>query len=289
MIESNLREAVKFLSDHIGERSFRNLPALEKSASYIEERFRECGLGPERQKFEYFGNTYFNLIAKVPGPPSMSTGPGALPLIVGAHYDTVEGSPGADDNASGVAALLELARFLSETPPARPVTLAAFSLEEPPAFGGSRMGSHVYAKGLKDRGDEIYGMISLEMLGYYSDVKKSQFYPLPAFRFMYPDRGNFIAFVGDLTSRRLTRGFKKIFRSVSPFPVESLNASPLIPGISFSDHYSFWKMGYHAFMVTDTAFYRNPNYHARGDTWDTLDYARMARLVQGLCETIKRI
>lgn len=284
MLEANLREAVKFLSHDIGERSFRNLSALEKSGSYIEEKFRDCGLSPERQYFEYLGNRYFNVIASV-----QAIDPGASPFIVGAHYDTVEGSPGADDNASGVSALIELARLLSETPPRRPVRLAAFSLEEPPAFGGSRMGSHVYAKSLRAEGAEVHGMMSLEMLGFYTDKKKSQFYPLPAFRFMYPERGNFIALVGDTASRKLTRRFKEIFKSASAFPVESLNASPLIPGISFSDHYSFWQMGYHAFMATDTAFYRNPNYHGRGDTWDTLDYARMAELVRALYGTIKRI
>jgi Zn-dependent M28 family amino/carboxypeptidase len=284
MLESNLRESVKYLAHLIGERSFRNLPALEKSASFIEEKFRASGLSFNRQPFEFSGNTYFNIIAEVHGKD-----PRALPFILGAHYDTVEGSPGADDNASGVAALLELARLLVHSPPERNIILAAFTLEEPPAFGESRMGSLVYAQSLRKGGVDIYGMASLEMLGFYLDEKNSQFYPLPAFRFMYPDKGNFIAFVGDAASKKLTNRFKETFKGHSDFPMKSLSASPLIPGISFSDHYSFWKSGYKAFMITDTAFYRNPYYHAKGDTWDTLDYARMARLVQGLYETVKRL
>lgn len=284
MLEANLRAAVRFLSDEIGERSFKNLHSLERAALFIEDGFRSAGLTPERQSFTYEGNTYFNIIATVPGLSADLN-----PLVLGAHYDTVAGSPGADDNASGVAALLELARLLKDDRPLRPIILAAFSLEEPPVFMESRMGSLVYAQYLKTQNTALEGMISLEMLGYYSGKKGSQFYPVPAFRFLYPEKGDFIALVGDNASKKLTLGFKRIFKSVSDFPVESLNASPLIPGVSFSDHYSFWKMGYRAFMVTDTAFFRNPYYHARGDTFDTLDYQKFAKLVNALYLTLKRI
>jgi Zn-dependent M28 family amino/carboxypeptidase len=148
------------------------------------------------------------------------------------------------------------------------------------------MGSYVYAKSLKDEKINVHGMISLEMLGYYLDYKDSQYYPFPLFKWFYPDKGNFIAFVGNISSRTFTNKIKKSFKSVSAIPVESLNSISLIPGVNFSDHWSFWEFGYPAFMITDTAFYRNPNYHAPGDTAETLDYEKMAELVIGLYRSL---
>ncbi|MBI3592781.1 MAG: M28 family peptidase [Nitrospirae bacterium] len=158
----------------------------------------------------------------------------------------------------------------------------AFSLEEPTVFMTSRMGSYLYAKSLREEGTAVYGMISLEMLGYYNDRKGSQYYPLPFFKWFYPDRGNFIAFVGNISSMAFTKKLKNHFRALSSLPVESLNSVSFIPGVDFSDHRSFWKFGYPAFMITDTAFYRNPNYHRPGDNASTLDYERMAELLRGL-------
>ena len=278
-VESNLRETVMYLSGVIGERSYRLTENLLRSAEYIEQRFSSCGCGPMRQTFTYGGNTYYNVFAEVRGT---GTAREDGLLVIGAHYDTVAGSPGADDNASGVAGLLELARLASERPLKRTVRFVAFSLEEPPVFMSSRMGSHVHAKGLRDEGTVLFGMISLEMLGYYRSEKGSQLYPSSLFRLFYPDRGDFISFVGNLSSRAFTVAVTKAFRECCSMRVESLNAPSLIPGVDFSDHRSFWKFGYPAFMITDTAFYRNPNYHSSGDTPETLDYKKMAELTTGL-------
>ncbi len=199
------------------------------------------------------------------------------------------GTPGADDNASGIAGMLELARLVNENPAFHNVNFVAFALEEPPFFRTRNMGSYVFAESLYNKGIKVKGMVSLEMIGYYSDKKGSQFYPLPIFRWIYPNVGNYIAFVGNLRSGSFTRRFKKIFKNCSSMPCESLNSVSIIPGIDFSDHLSFWHFDYPAFMITDTAFYRNPNYHNLGDTSETLDYEKTAELVLGIYKTIEQI
>ncbi len=277
-IKPRIIETVRYLSKDIGQRSYLDVTKLNITADYIEERFRSYGCIVMRQSFTYKKNNYYNIIAEVKGALDAEYGV----LIIGAHYDTVVGTPGADDNASGVAALLELARLTAVNPHPRTVRFVAFSLEEPPVFRTRNMGSYFYAKSLKSRGENVYGMVSLEMLGYYCDQKGCQDYPFPGFGFFYPDRGNFIAFVGNISSRTFTNELKSSFKTVSSLPVESLNAVSCIIGVSFSDHRSFWKFGYPAFMITDTAFYRNFNYHTARDTADTLDYDRMDELVVGL-------
>ena len=282
LVEVNLRETVRYLSQEIGPRSYLDVRKLTEAADYIEARFRSSGCRTARQPFTLHGDTYYNVIAE-------RGGPGDGILVIGAHYDTVVGTPGADDNASGVAGLLELARLSSENPSQRVVRYVAFSLEEPPAYMTSRMGSFVYAKSLSDGGVKVYGMISLEMLGYFSDRPGSQYYPSSLFKLFYPGRGDFIAFVGNLSSRPFTRKVKDAFKSASTLPVQSLNTFSLVPGVDFSDHRSFWKFGYPAFMVTDTAFYRNPHYHTRSDAPEILDYGRMAELVTGLHKALRDI
>jgi len=251
----------------------------------MDEKFRSYGHAVKNQLFTYKDNTYYNIICEIKGTNRTNDGL----LVIGAHYDSVIGTPGADDNASGVAGLLELARLTASKPPQRTLRFIAFSLEEPPVFMTKNMGSYIYAKRLHEEGEKIYGMISLEMLGYYSDSKGSQNFPLSIFRWFYPDRGNFIAFVGNISSKSLTDELKRSFKSVSSFPVESLNTFSLIPGVNFSDHWSFWKFGYPAFMITDTAFYRNANYHTPGDTSETLDYAKMSELIIGLYKTLGKL
>jgi Zn-dependent M28 family amino/carboxypeptidase len=284
-IKSNLAATVKYLSHDIGERSYRDIDKLNKAADYIEGKFRFYGCTVKRQPFNYQGNIYYNIICEIKGSKESKDGI----LVVGAHYDTVIDTPGADDNASGVAGLLELARLTVSKPLQKTVRFVAFTLEEPPIFMTKNMGSYIYAKSLKEEKIRVYGMISLEMLGYYSDRKGSQYYPFPLFRWFYPDKGNFIAFVGNISSRSFTMRVKKLFKSASAIPVESLNAVSIIPGVNFSDHWGFWEFGFPAFMITDTAFYRNPNYHAPGDTAETLDYDRMTELVIGLYKTLGSI
>jgi Zn-dependent M28 family amino/carboxypeptidase len=278
-IETNLKATVRFISEEVGPRSYQDLEKLNKTADYIEERLRSYGCDVKRQSFKYMGNTYHNIIGEV--PPVRNNISNEV-LIIGAHYDTVPYTPGADDNASGIAGLLELARLTAAKPPVKTVRFIAFTLEEPPLFRTRHMGSYVYARSLKKERVKIEGMISLEMIGYFCDRKGCQYYPFPFFRWFYPEEGNFIAFVGNISSKAFTKKVKDAFKKVSALPIESLNTVSLVPGVDFSDHSSFWDFGYPAFMITDTAFYRNPNYHSQGDTADTLDYKRMALLIHGL-------
>ena len=282
-IKKNVTNIVAFLADTIGQRSWKDLDKLSGSADFIEERLRSSGCETVRQPFIFRDNTYENIITEIPG-----TDPDCREmLIVGAHYDSCEGTPGADDNASAVAALLELARLTREKPLRRTVRYVAYCLEEPPAYMTKHMGSYVHAESLHKEGAKVFGMISLEMLGYYCDEEGSQYYPSSLFKPFYPNTGNFIAFVGNFSSRNFSNTVKSAFTSVSSFPVESLNGFSIIPGVDFSDHRNYWKFDYPAFMITDTAFYRNPNYHDSGDLPDTLDYDRLAQLTKALYEALQ--
>jgi Zn-dependent M28 family amino/carboxypeptidase len=281
-IEPNLKAAVNYLSADIGERSWQDVKKLNRTADYIEDKFRSYGYSVKRQSFAYSGNTYYNIIAEATGTDAAAKDV----LIIGAHYDTVKGTPGADDNASGVAALLELARLTVLQPAKRTIRFVAFCLEEPPVFGTEHMGSYVYAKSVKEEGVKVYGMISLEMVGYFCDEKDCQRFPLSCIGWAYPDRGNYLAFVGNNASRSFTKKVRKAFARASSLPVESLNTFSSVTGVDFSDHRNFWKFGFSAFMITDTSFYRNHNYHEAQDTPETLDYKRMSELVRGIYKSL---
>jgi Peptidase family M28 len=243
---------------------------LETPARYIEAAFAAQGYKPESQYFESGGRRVRNIEA------------GSGPIVVGAHYDTVAGSPGADDNASGVAVLLELAAMKL------PVRFVAFANEEVPYFTTDEMGSQVWAKRARERGEPIRAMFSLEMLGYYRDAPGSQRYP-PPLGFFYPDRADFIAFVGDLGARELVRSSISAFRKETQFPSEGVAAPSFIPGVTWSDHWSFRRHGFPAVMITDTAFNRYPHYHLPSDTPDKLDYERMARVTLGLASMLREL
>ena len=217
---------------------------------------------------------------------NVEVNPPQATIVVGAHYDTVPGSPGADDNASAVAALIELAGLLGRE--RLPIRFVAFANEELPYFMGPDMGSWVSAKRSRDRGEKLCAMLSLEMLGYYSDEPGSQRYPAPLGLF-YPDRGNYIAFVGDLGAFRLVRKCFLKFKKNSSFPAQWLSGPASIPGVTHSDHWSFRNLGFPAIMVTDTAYNRNPHYHQASDTPDTLDYPRMAAVTLGLAAMLKEL
>ena len=217
-----------------------------------------------------------NVIAEVAG-----RGASAEVVVVGAHYDTVPGCPGADDNASGVAALIEIARACLPSPPPRSLRLIGFVNEEPPFFQTGAMGSLRHAWAARERGERIVAMISLESLGVYSDAAGSQQYPFPLGAF-YPDRGDFLAFVGNLRSAPLVRRAIGSFRRHAAFPSEGLAAPEWVPGVGWSDQWAFWQAGYPALMVTDTVPFRYPHYHLPSDTPDRLDYDRLARVVAGL-------
>jgi Iap family predicted aminopeptidase len=209
-------------------------------------------------------------------------------MVIGAHYDSPTDSPGANDNASGVAALLELARQFKTARPVRTVRFVAFVNEEPPFFQTDLMGSRVYAANARKRGEKIVAMLALETIGYYSDQAGSQHYP-PPFNLFYPDTGNFIAFVGNIASRSLVHSSIKIFRESTRFPSEGLAAPGFIPGIGWSDQWAFWQEGYPGIMITDTAPFRYPQYHQREDTPDKLEYEQMARVVAGIGRVVEEL
>ena len=278
-LADRLEAHVRTLAETIGERNIWRPRALADAASYIEQQWLDMGYRAALQTYDVQNVSCSNLEVTRPGLRRADE-----TLVVGAHYDSVLGSPGANDNGSGVAALLEIARGLSDADVDRTVRFVAFVNEEPPFFPGQLMGSRVYASAARDRRDDIRFMVSLETIGCYSDDPGSQQYP-PLFRYFYPDKGNFIAFVSDFRSRAVLRRFTSAFRQHSAFPAESLATFSWIPGVAWSDHQSFWRHGYRALMVTDTAFYRYAHYHEPTDVPQGLNYGAMARVVQGLIET----
>jgi hypothetical protein len=273
--ESSLAERLRA---HVRElaKSERNRD-LATPARYIAQAFERHGLAPRMQPFESGGRTVHNIEVEPAGE--------AL-VVVGAHYDTVPGSPGADDNASGVAALIELAALLARE--RLPIRFVAFANEEVPYFLGTEMGSFVSARRSRERGEKLRAMLSLEMLGYYRDAPGSQSYPPPLGLF-YPDRADFVAFVGDLGARRLVRRSIALFRKHGKMPSEGVAAPSFVPGVTWSDHWSFRSHGYPAVMVTDTAFNRYPHYHLPSDTPEKLDYERLARVTLGLAEVLREL
>lgn len=280
--EVRLRSTVKYLAETIGERSYRDIEKLNEAARYIEKTFRSYGCAVKKQAFIYKGNTYYNVIAEVQG---LNPAKDEI-LVIGAHYDSAVGTPGADDNASGVAGMLELARLSMQQRPERTIRFVAFSLEEMPAFGTENMGSYVYARSLKNEGAKVYGMIALEMIGYFCDEDGCQNYP-PILGWFRPKKGNYIILVGDLSSRGVTKQIGMSFARESDLPMESLNTFSWVTGVDFSDHRNFWHFGYNALMITDTSFYRYGYYHEKEDTPEKLDYKRMAALITGLHKTVK--
>jgi Zn-dependent M28 family amino/carboxypeptidase len=276
MLEQRLRSHTSALAGEIGERNVYRPRALAAAADFIRREWTSQGHAVRSQSYRVGEIECDNIEVTIAG-----TARAAEIVVLGAHYDSVAGSPGADDNASGVAALLEIGRLLVRSRPDRTIRLVAFVNEEPPFFRSGEMGSRVYARAARERGDDIRVMLSLEMLGYYSERPKSQAYP-PFMRWFYPDRGNFIAFVSNLASRQVLRETVRAFRAHCEFPCESLATFSFVPGVAWSDHLSFWRERYPALMVTDTAFFRNPYYHTGLDTPDRLCYSKAAQVVQGL-------
>ncbi len=280
--EHNLYVHVEYLSEVVGSRSIREPHKIAQARDYIFKTLNSYGLSPVLQDYTVSGNVFSNIEAVLPG----SEKPQEI-IVVGAHYDTVSGSPGADDNASAVAVLLEAARLIRNDSMDRTLKLVFFTLEEPPIFGTEDMGSRVFARQAKKSGMDIKAMICLEMVGYFSEKKGGQAFPLPLMSLVYPSTPNFIAVIGNLKSRQLVDQVGQGLKQGCQVPVETLAAPSIIPGISLSDHSSFWKEGYPAVMITDTAFYRNPNYHQTSDTKETLNYEVMAELLKGLVHVIR--
>jgi Zn-dependent M28 family amino/carboxypeptidase len=249
---------------------------LEAAAAYIERSFAAAGCRTRRQTFVVDGVRCANIEGEIPG----TSGANEL-VIVGAHYDSVDEGPGADDNASGVAALLEISRRFAGRRPARTIRLVAFVNEEPPYFKTEDMGSWRYAEELQQKHANVAAMLSLEAIGYFADGDGTQQYP-PPLSALYPSRGDFIALVGNLASLPLVRRCSATFRRHTPFPSEGAALPELIAAVGWSDQWSFWRHGWKALMISDTALFRNPHYHRPSDLPDTLDYDRMARVVDGI-------
>lgn len=278
-----LRAHVERLAGTIGERNLWRYEALNRAAGYVSTQLAAHGYTPRHQTFEVSKVPVSNIEATLPG--------GARPdevVVIGAHYDSVVGCPGANDNATGVAAVLELAYRFSQRPQARTVRFVAFVNEEPPFFQTTHMGSVVYANAAKARGERVSGMLSLETMGYYSNEKGSQQYPAPI-AMLYPDVGNFIGFVSNVGSARLLFQARRAFRARTPFPLQSAAVPAAIPGVGWSDHWAFWQAGYPAMMVTDTAPFRYPWYHTVQDTPDKIDYDKLAHVVDGLEAVVESI
>jgi Zn-dependent M28 family amino/carboxypeptidase len=279
---SRLKAHVVKLAEELAPRDYTHPDNLNRVAAYIKAELEATTKNVSEQPFTARGNTYKNIIA-VFGPETEER------IVIGAHYDTCGPLPGADDNASGVAGLIELARLLGERPPAMMVELVAYTLEEPPFFRTPKMGSAVHAKSLKASNKKVRAMLSIEMIGYFSDEAKSQNFPTFLLKPFYPSKGNFISVVGRFGQGDLIRKVKDSMKAASPLPVESLLGPKFIEGVDFSDHLNYWEEGYPAAMITDTAFFRNQNYHTPQDTADTLDYQRMSLVVLGLYAAVQEL
>ena len=282
--EYNLRAHLKVLTEIIGERSVRTPGNLNKTVEYIISFYHDIGIKAWREPYDYEGFEVANVVAEISSGPSPTRR-----YVLGAHYDSVAGTVGADDNASAVAVQLETARYLKamfgrETLDLN-VKLVSFALEEPPAYRTPHMGSRVYAKKARRRKERIDGMICLEMVGYACYEPGCQKYPFPLGFFDYPQSGNFIGIVGNFKSGDFTRALINEFQKNDALPVVKLTVpfnGWIIPSVRLSDHASFWDRGYKAVMVTDSAFFRNPYYHTPADTMEKLDYRFMTRLVDSL-------
>ena len=279
-LRERLREHVTELAEVIGERNVWHPAALERAAGYLAGELGKSGFRVAEHPYRAEGRIVRNLAAELPG-----TGRGEEIVVVGAHYDSVLGSPGANDNGSGAAALLEIARLLAGSRPERTGRFVLFVTEEPPFFQTELMGSRVYAEGCRQRREKIVAMLSLETLGCYRDEPGSQAYPFPLSLF-YPDRADFVGFVANYRSRAILRRALAEFRRTTPFPAEGLAAPVTLMGIDWSDHWAFWQAGYPALMVTDTALFRYPHYHQASDTPDKVDYDRLARVTGGLARVV---
>jgi hypothetical protein len=265
-----------------GYRQHKNIDLLNQTANYIYNYFKQFADTTYYQEYVVNGLTYKNVICSF-GTINSKT------IVIGAHYDVCGNQEGADDNASGVVGLLELSRQLKNQDLKYKVDLIAYTLEEPPYFRTEHMGSYIHAKSLVDKQTKIYGMISLEMIGYFKDERKTQSYPIGLLSLFYGKRGNYITLVNKFGKGKFARKFSKTFKREKTIRTKRFIGPKGLPGIDFSDHLNYWRFGFSALMLTDTAFYRNKNYHEKTDTMETLDIERMAMVIDGVYTTILRL
>ncbi len=281
-LSNKLKKHVETLAVSIGERNVWKYENLLRAADYIEGELRTAGLEVDSIEYEASGKRVRNVEAEIKGE-----GDAPEIVVIGAHYDSLVGTVGANDNASGVAVLLELAALCSQSDYRKTIRFVAFVNEEPPYFKSPSMGSRVYAEQAKRRNERITGMISLETIGYFTSAPLTQSFPLPLLRYFYPKEGNFLAFVGNIKYRSLLKKSLAAFREQAKIPSEGIIAPGWLLGVDWSDHWSFWRPGYPALMVTDTALFRYPYYHSANDTPEKLNYPAMSRVVLGMEAVIR--
>lgn len=282
-IAADLQKYVSYLASDIGQRNIPTVDSLKKTVIYINKQLESYGYKTKAQEFLADGKLMVNLEAELPGdrfPKEI--------IVVGAHYDSVPDCPGANDNGTGVASTLEIAKLLSKQKVDRTIKFVFFPNEENPYWGNDGMGSKNYADRAAEANDNIIAMLSLETMGYYSDEPGSQRYPRP-FNMLYTDKGNFIGIVGNLNSRSLVHKCASVFRETTSFPTEGGAIPDQVPGVGWSDHKPFWDKGYKAIMLTDTAPFRYPDYHKPTDTADKVNYPALARVTLGLSKVVQEI
>lgn len=279
-LEARLRGHVQRLAGDIGERNVFRARAYDRAAEYVRRCWEKQGYAVAVSHHVVDTIACRTLEATIPGSSEI--------VLVGAHYDSVQGCPGANDNATGVAAMIEISGALREARPARTVRFVAFPNEEPPYFETDEQGSRIYARKARERGDDIRAMLSLETIGCYSNEPGSQQYPALV-GWLRPDRGNFISVVGDRSSSPLVDDVVRHFKEAGDFPIESIATFRWVPGVGWSDHAAFWDCGYPAVMITDTAPFRYPHYHLPTDTPEKIDYPSFARVTAGLTHVVRSL
>ncbi len=279
----SLKKHVKKLSGELGERNVYKFAKLEAAAKYLESELSGAGYEVDRQTFRVRGRECANIVVELKG-----TDLGDQVVVVGGHYDSATGATGANDNGTGAAATVELAKLFAEKETRRTVRFVLFTNEEQPWFQSESMGSLVYARRCKKRLENVVAMFSLETMGYFSDKPNSQRYPQPLDQY-YPSTGNFIAFVGDIAAGPLVSWTVKTFREQAQIPSQGAALPGRLPGVGWSDHWSFWQCGYRAVMVTDTAIYRYPHYHKKTDTVDKINFQKMTLVVSGLENVLEQL
>jgi Zn-dependent M28 family amino/carboxypeptidase len=281
-LQISLKRDIDILSSQIGRRNSDNYQNLVKAQAFLTQELEQAGYTVKQQNYQIDNKTFTNLAVEIPGSSRSNE-----VLVIGAHYDTAFTSPGANDNATGAVAVLALAREFAGTKPLRTLRFVEFTNEEPPLFWTDNMGSLVYAKETKYHPEQkIVGMFSLETLGYYSQQPNTQKYPTPL-NLLYPSTGNFLGFVGNIDSRELLRNTMRSFRAQTQFPSEGAALPSSLPGVGWSDQWSFWQQGYQALMITDTATFRYPHYHTLDDTPDKIDFERLSRVTIGISKVIR--
>ena len=263
-------------------RNYKNIMTLNNAAQYIFDEFDKYADTTYFQSYEVYGKTYKNVICVFDVPETET-------IVIGAHYDVCGDQEGADDNASGVVGLIELVRLLENEKLHHRLEIVAYTLEEPPFFRSEFMGSSIHAQSLKEKEIDVYGMICLEMIGYFDDNKKSQDYPLGFLKLFYGSRGNYITLVNKMSKGKFSRKFTGKFKKQKLIKTKKFSGPKSLTGIDFSDHLNYWKLGYSALMITDTSFYRNKNYHENGDKMETLNISKIAEVIDSVLQSLKQL